>query len=116
MFEYLGELVVVKHPVLDGRLPVHLVYLVVSEPVPDGGQQLPQSVLVDEANVVLVETSKGILDDVLWVSSLERSGAVIISGQTSTVSNLQPLAEHGEEHGEVDGARCLVHHVFQVLV
>ena len=87
MFEYLGELVVVKHPVLDGRLPVHLVHLVVSEPVPDGGQQLPQSVLVNEANVVLVETSKGILDDVLWVSSLERSGAVIISGQTSTVLN-----------------------------
>ena len=87
VFEYLGELVVVKHPVLDGRLPVHLVHLVVSEPVPDGCEELPQSVLVDEADVVLVETTKGILDDVLWVSSLERSGAVIISGQTSTVLN-----------------------------
>ena len=70
VFEYLGELVVVKHSVLDGRLPVHLVHLVVSEPVPDGGQQLPESVLVNEANIVLVEATKGILDDVLWVSSL----------------------------------------------
>ena len=118
MFEYLGELVVVKHPVLDGRLPVHLVHLVVSEPVPDGRQELPQSVLVNEANIVLVETTKGILDDVLWVSSLWRSREVIISGQSSPVflSNLEPLAKHGEEHGEVDGARGLVHHVLQVLV
>ena len=78
MFEYLGELVVVKHPVLDGRLPVHLVHLVVSEPVPDGCQQLSQSVLVNEAGIVLVETTKGIFDDILWVSSLQRSREVII--------------------------------------
>ena len=70
VFEYLGELVVVKHPVLDGRLPVHLVHLVVSEPVPYGCQELSQSVLVNEANVVLVEAPEGILDDVLWVRSL----------------------------------------------
>ena len=118
MFEYLGELVVVKHPVLDGRLPVHLVHLVVSEPVPDGRQELPQSVLVNEANIVLVETTKGILDDVLWVSSLWRSREVIISGQSSPVflSNLEPLAKHGEEHGEVDGARGLPHHALQVVL
>jgi len=85
VFEYLGELVVVKHPVLDGRLPVHLVHLVVSEPVPDGCEELPQSVLVDEADVVLVETTKGILDDVLWVSSLQRRREVIISGEVSGV-------------------------------
>ena len=70
VFEYLGELVVVKHSVLDGRLPVHLVHLVVSEPVPDGGQQLPQSVLVQETDIVLVKTSKRVLDDILRVSSL----------------------------------------------
>ena len=70
VFEYLGELVVVKHPVLDGRLPVHLVHLVVSEPVPDGGEQLPQSVLVQETDIVLVKTSKRVLDDILRVSSL----------------------------------------------
>ena len=85
VFEYLGELVVVEHAVLDGRLPVHLVHLVVSEPVPDGRQELPQSVLVNEANILLVEATKGVLDDVLWVSSLQRSRAVIISGQTRSV-------------------------------
>merc|ERR1712020_45089 len=98
VFEYLGELVVIKHSVLDGRLPVHLVHLVVSEPVPDGGQQLPQSVLVNEANIVLVEAPEGILDDVLWVRSLK------------------PLTKHGEEHGEVDGARGLPHHALQVVL
>ena len=70
VLEYLGELVVVKHAVLDGRLPVHLVHLVVSEPVPYGGQQLPQSVLVQETDIVLVKTSKRVLDDILRVSSL----------------------------------------------
>ena len=70
VFEYLGELVVVKHAVLDGRLPVHLVHLVVSEPVPDGGEQLPQSVLVYEPHVILVEAAEGVLNDVLRVSSL----------------------------------------------
>ena len=78
MFQYLGELVVVKHSVLDGRLSVHLVHLVVSEPVPDGCQQLPQSVLVNEAGIVLVETTKGILDDILWVCSLQGRREVII--------------------------------------
>ena len=85
VFEYLGELVVVEHSVLDGRLPVHLVHLVVSEPVPDGCEELPQSVLVNEADVVLVETTKGILDDVLWVSSLQRRREVIISGEVRGV-------------------------------
>ena len=117
MFEYLGELVVVKHSVLDGRLPVHLVHLVVSEPVPDGCQQLPQSVLVNEAGIVLVKTTKGILDDILWVSSLQRSRKVIIWFQFGfLLSDLQPLAKHGEEHGEVDGARGLSHHALQVVL
>ena len=53
-----GELVVVEHAILDGRLPVHLVHLVVSEPVPDGRQQLPQSVLMDQANIVLIKTTE----------------------------------------------------------
>ena len=113
-----GELGVVEHAVLDGRLPVHLVHLVVSEPVPDGRQQLPQSVLVNEANIVLVEATKGILDDVLWVSSLERSREVIISGQSSPefLTNLKPLTKHGEEHGEVDGPGGLPHHSLQVVL
>ena len=66
----LGELVVVEHPLGNGGLLVHLVYLVVREPVPDGGQQLPQSVLVQETDIVLVKTSKRVLDDILRVSSL----------------------------------------------
>ena len=70
VLEYLGELIVVKHSVLDWRLSVHLVHLVISEPVPDGGEQLPQSVLVYEPHVVFVEAAEGVLNDVLRVSSL----------------------------------------------
>lgn len=45
-----GELHVVEVALfVDGRLPVHLIHLLVSEPVPHGGQQLTQVVLVDEA-------------------------------------------------------------------
>ena len=53
---------------------------------------------MDDPNVLLVKAPEGVLDDVLWVSSL------------------QPLSKHGEEHGEVDWTRRLVHHVLQVLV
>ena len=70
MLEYLGELVVVEHSVLDRRLSVHLVHLVVREPVPDGGEQPPQSILVHQPYVVLVEAAEGVLNDVLRVSSL----------------------------------------------
>ena len=70
VLEDLGELVVVKHSILDRRLSVHLVHLLLCEPVLDGGQQLPQPVLVHQPHVVLVETSEGILDNVLRVSSL----------------------------------------------
>ena len=67
-------------------------------PVSDGGQQFPKSVLVDDSDVFLIKAPEGILDYFLRVRPL------------------QSLSEHGEEHGEVDGTRCLVHHVFQVLV
>ena len=32
------------------------------------------------------------------------------------LSNLKPLTKHGEEHGEVDGARGLPHHALQVVL
>merc|ERR1719430_2231895 len=69
-----GEFVVVEHAILDGRLPVHLV------------------------NIVLIEATEGILDDVLRVCAL------------------QPLAKQGEEHGEVDWTWGLVHHRLQVIL
>ena len=88
MLEDPGELVVVEHPVLDGRLAVHLVHLIVGEPeccliqsvvrtggvcspVPDGGEQLPQSVLVQHPDIVLVKTPECVLDDVLGIRSLQ---------------------------------------------
>lgn len=44
-----GELHIVEVALLvDGRLPVHLVHLLVSEPVSHGGQQFTQMVLVNE--------------------------------------------------------------------
>merc|ERR1719510_375313 len=48
-----GELIVVEHAILDGRLPVHLVHIVIGEPVSNGREQLPQSVFMDQANIVL---------------------------------------------------------------
>jgi len=93
-----GELVVVEHAILDGRLPVHLVHIVVGEPVSNCREQLPQSVFVDQANIVLIETTEGILDDVLRVCAL------------------QSLTKQGEEHGEVDWTRGLVHHRLQVIL
>merc|ERR1719400_955267 len=93
-----GELVVVEHAILDGRLPVHLVHIVIGEPVANGREQLPQSVFVDQANIVLIEATEGILDYVLRVCAL------------------QPLAKQGEEHGEVDWTRGLVHHRLQVIL
>ena len=112
MLEYLGELVVVKHAVLDRRLSVHLVHLVVREPVPDCGEQFPQPVLVNQSHVVLVEAAEGVLDDVLRVSSLVRP---LVKDQSRLI-NLKPLAEHGEEHGEVDGPGGLSHHALQVVL
>ena len=47
---------------------------------------------------LLIEAGEGVADDVL------RVGAV------------QLLPEHGEEHGEVDGAGRLVHHGLQVVL
>merc|ERR1712029_261620 len=98
VLENLGELVVVKHAILDRSLSIHLVNLIISEPVTNGGRQLPESVLVKEANIVLVKTSKRVLDDILGISSLKS------------------LPKHGEEHGEVDGAGGLAHHPIQVLL
>ena len=71
VLENLSELVVVKHPLGDGGLLVHLVHLVIREPVPDGGQELPQLVLVQGSHHVLVKTSKRILNHLLRVGSLK---------------------------------------------
>ena len=87
MLEDPGELVVVEHPVLDGRLAVHLVHLIVGEPeccliqsvvrtggvcspVPDGGEQLPQPLLVDHPRHLLVETPERILYHVFGIRAL----------------------------------------------
>ena len=48
----------------------HETHLVIREPVADGGQQLPQPVLVNQTNIVLVEAAERVLDHVLGVGSL----------------------------------------------
>ena len=79
------------------RLAKHPIpYLLVCEPVPHAGQQLPESVLVNAAWAALVEACKGVLDDIFRVRAV------------------QLLAKHGQEHGEVDGSRSLLHHALQV--
>lgn len=124
MFEDASELRVVEVALLvDGRLAEQLVHLLVREPIAHGGQQLPQVVLVDHTwekhrqvncgslhgvrtvlgsdpltRSLLVEAGEGVADDVLGVRPVE------------------PLSEHGEEHGEVDGPRRFAHHSFQVFI
>lgn len=39
-----------------------------------------------------------------------------ISDHIFRVSAVEPLAKHCEEHGEVDGPRCLAHHGVQVII
>jgi len=98
VFQDPGELLVVKHTILDRGLPVHFVDLVISEPVPDGGEELPEPVLGDHADVLLVEAPEGVLDDLLGVGALES------------------LPKEGEEHGEVDGSGGFVHHALEVVI
>ena len=97
MLEYPGELEVVEVVVLDGRLPKHLIDLLLSEPVSHGRQQFPQVVLVDLARVVVVEALERVPDHLLRVGAVEL------------------LAEHGQEHGEVDGAWRLSHHAWEIV-
>jgi len=93
-----SKLNVVEHAVFDGGLTVHVINVLVSEPVPYGCEELPESVLADDPHVFAVEATERVPDDFLGVSALE------------------PFPEHCEEHSEVDWAGCLVHHVLQVLV
>jgi len=92
------ELHVVEHPVLDRCLAIHFVHILVSEPVPDGGEQFTQPILVDDALIVTVEAAEGVLDHLLGVRSLKT------------------FPKHGQEHREVDRTWSLVHHILEVVV
>ena len=74
------------------------IYCGVCVPVSNGSEQLSESILVKNANIVLVKAAKCILDDILGIGALE------------------PLAEHGQEHGEVDGSWSLVHHALEIVI
>merc|ERR1719481_1273826 len=89
VLEYPGELYVVKHPILDGSLPEHLINIVIRKPFPHRGEKFPEFVLMNEPRVALVKTTKGILDHFLRVCSLKL------------------LTEQGEDHREVEGSRGL---------
>jgi len=97
MFQDPGELDVVKLSALDGSFLVHLVHVVMAEPVAQGGQYLTKIVLVERAIICLVEASEGVPYNVFWICPL------------------QPFAKQGEKHGEVDGTWSLVHHLVEVL-
>lgn len=129
MLQDSSELDVVEQTVLDGSLPIHFinlnmhsktkrkrdismtkeertgsadvvegVYIFVCEAIAHRRQQLPEAVFRQDASVILIKAAEGILDDVLGIGAL------------------QALSEQGEEHGEIDGTRSLVHHGLQVLV
>lgn len=73
-------------------------YILVCEPITHGGQQLPQTILGQDAHILLVEAAEGVLDHILGIGAL------------------QPLAEEREEHGEVDGSGRFVHHAIEIVV
>jgi len=93
-----GELDVVKLPVLDGSLFVHVVDLVVREAVTKGGQYLTKVILVKHPSIGVIETGKS------------------VSYYIFRISALQPFAKQGEKHGKVDGAWSLTHHLVQVFI
>merc|ERR1719392_108827 len=93
-----GELNIVKHSILYRGFPVHLINIIVSKSISNRCQELPKLVFMNKSDIVLVKTSKGILDNLFRVCSL------------------QSLTKHCEEHGEVDGTRSFVHHAVQVLL
>lgn len=92
------ELDVIKEGILNRRLAEHLVDVFIGKAVAHRSQQLPQTVLRDESAVFLVEAPEGILDHVLGIRTL------------------QTFTEEGQEHGEIDGTRGLIHHALQVVV
>merc|ERR1719422_3052189 len=98
VLENLGKLIVVKHSLLDRCLLVHLINLIIGEPVTDGGQELSQSVLVKHSDVVFIKTSKCVLDNILGVCALK------------------PFSKHCQEHGEVDWSWSFSHHSFQIVL
>ena len=91
-------------------------HLFISKSISHCGQQLSQTIFIDvtwksnlsntatdaqkerRTSVFRVKASKGVPDDILWVSSI------------------QLLAEHREKHCEVDGTRWAFHHLFQILI
>merc|ERR1712112_133723 len=75
-----------------------VLHLLWGESVALGGQELLQEFLLDGASTLGVEDLEGTNDNVLGISTL------------------QLLAEHGEEDGEVDGARGLLDHGLKLLI
>ena len=84
--------------VVDVELVEGVVDLLGGELLAPGHQRVPQAVTVHGA-VALVEGLEGGHNDVVIVS---------LAGL--------PAGEHGEQHGEVDGARRVGQHLVQVLV
>ena len=82
MFQYSSELHVVKHSILDRSFPVHLVHIIISEPinrlssvilainqvhspVTNCGEQLPESIFRNKTNILFIKTAKCILKEIL---------------------------------------------------
>merc|ERR1719308_481693 len=87
MLEYPGKLLVVKHTIFDGSFTEHVINLFLSQPV-----------FIDHSGVFLIKHPECILDNILRICSL------------------QSFPKKSEEHGEVDGARGVAHHLIQVLL
>ena len=69
---------------------------------------------MDQSLIFLIKAAKCVLDDILGISSLHH--VISLCALVTVSTHLEPLPEHGEEHGEVDGAGSLAHHPIQVLL
>merc|ERR1719348_614585 len=98
MLENLCKFIVIKHSLLNWSLFVHLIHFIISKSITNTCKQLPKSILMNHTNVVLIKTTKSILYNLLWISSL------------------QSFTKHCQEHREVNWTRSLSHHSLKVIL
>merc|ERR1719481_972698 len=70
MLENPGELIIIEHAIFYWSFPVHFVDIIIRESVPYSCKKFPESILMDEATVLLVKASEGIFYHFFWVSAL----------------------------------------------
>merc|ERR1719342_1587364 len=94
MFQYSCELNIIKHSIFYWGLSKHLVNIIISKPVSNRCKQLSQSIFMKNSNIILIKATKCILDNILWIRSLQSFS----------------------KHSEVDRTRRFIHHFLEVVI